>query len=169
MERAEEVLVALRRVIRAIDLHSKKLAQRHGLTGPQALVVKEVLRQGSISIGALARAISLSHATVTDIVKRLEKRQLLARNRATRDRRQVLITPTVEAERLMRHSIPLLQEKFIERFNGLAKWEQTQLLSSLEQIAAMMDAEEIEAAPILAIGQPEDADEMAELTDKTEI
>ena len=72
MNRSDEVLVALRRVIRAIDIHSRKLAQRHGLTGPQALIVKEVLRQQPVSIGALAKKISLSHATVTDIVKRLE-------------------------------------------------------------------------------------------------
>jgi DNA-binding MarR family transcriptional regulator len=154
MHRSDEVLVALRRVIRAIDIHSKKLAQQHGLTGPQALIIKEVIRQQSVSIGLLAKEISLSHATVTDIVKRLESRGLLLRQRSEQDRRQVFISATPAAKERMKHSIPLLQEKFIERFEKLAQWEQTQIVSSLEHISAMMDAEEIEASPILHIKAP---------------
>ena len=60
----EQVLVALRRVTRAIDLHSKQLVQTHGLTGPQALLLKELLRAEETSVGELARRVSLSQATV---------------------------------------------------------------------------------------------------------
>jgi len=34
----------------------------------------------------------------------------------------------------------------------LEEWEQTQMLATLQRIAAMMDAEEIDAAPVLAAG-----------------
>ncbi len=154
MNRSDEVLVSLRRVIRAIDIHSRKLAQQYGLTGPQALIVKEVINQQPVSIGALAKEISLSHATVTDIVKRLEGKGLLMRQRSDKDRRQVLISATSAAEELTKNSIPLLQEIFTQRFEALAQWEQTQIISSLERISSMMDAEEIEASPILAIKAP---------------
>ena len=40
---SEQMLVALRRVMRAVDLHSRKLMQSHGLTGPQALVLQEAV------------------------------------------------------------------------------------------------------------------------------
>jgi len=36
----DQVIVALRRVIRAVDLHSRTLLASHGLTGPQALILK---------------------------------------------------------------------------------------------------------------------------------
>jgi len=36
-----QVLVALRRVTRAIDLHCRKLVQSQGITGHQVLVLKE--------------------------------------------------------------------------------------------------------------------------------
>ena len=147
----DQVIVALRRVIRAVDLHSRTLVESHGLTGPQALILK-ALQHGSLSAGELANRISLSHGTVTDILNRLEQRALIKRIRDTEDRRRVMVETTPDGRILLERSPPLLQESFVERFNNLQKWEQTQLLASLQRIAAMMDAEDIDAAPVLSSG-----------------
>jgi hypothetical protein len=45
-----------------------------------------------------------------------------------------------------------LQDRFRRELAKLEQWEQTQLLASLQRIASMMDAEEIEAAPVLTPG-----------------
>ncbi|MBT2987681.1 MAG: MarR family transcriptional regulator [gamma proteobacterium symbiont of Ctena orbiculata] len=147
----DQVIVALRRVIRAVDLHSRTLVESHGLTGPQALILK-ALQNGSLPAGELATQVSLSQGTVTDILNRLEKRGLIRRNRDTEDRRRVLVEATDAALTLLAQSPPLLQESFAERFSNLQDWEQTQLLASLQRIAAMMDAEDIDAAPVLSSG-----------------
>ena len=147
----DQVIAALRRVIRAVDLHSRTLAASHGLTGPQALVLK-ALQAGRLTAGALATSISLSQGTVTDILKRLEQRGLIERIRDTQDRRRVLVEATGAGLEVLRKSPPLLQERFAQRFNNLQDWEQNQLLSSLQRIAAMMDAEDIDAAPVLSSG-----------------
>ncbi|MBW9264974.1 MAG: MarR family transcriptional regulator [Candidatus Thiodiazotropha sp. (ex. Lucinisca nassula)] len=147
----DQVIVALRRVIRAVDLHSRTLVESHGLTGPQALILK-ALQNGSLPAGELATQVSLSQGTVTDILNRLEKRGLIRRNRDTEDRRRVLVEATDAALTLLEQSPPLLQESFAERFSNLQDWEQTQLLASLQRIAAMMDAEDIDAAPVLSSG-----------------
>ena len=39
MEKHQELLIALRKVIRAIDLHSKHLSKTSGLTSPQLLIM----------------------------------------------------------------------------------------------------------------------------------
>jgi len=148
----DQVLVALRHVTRAIDLHSRQLVQTHGLTGPQALILKELLRGEETSVGELAQRVSLSQATVTDILNRLEKRGLIARQRSSSDKRRVLVKYTDKATRLLESSPPLLQERFAARFDALQDWEQTLLLSSLQRIAAMMDAADLDAAPMLASG-----------------
>lgn len=148
----DEILIALRRVVRAIDLHSKHLVQRHGLTSPQALVLKETIQRSEPAIGEVAAAVSLSQATVTDIVKRLETRNLVERHKSADDRRRVLLRVTDRGKRLLNESVPLLQERFIERYEKLEQWEQTQLLASLQRIASLMDAEEIDASPVLSSG-----------------
>lgn len=150
-EIGDQVIVALRRVIRAVDLHSRTLVESHGLTGPQALILK-ALKNNSLSAGELATQVSLSQGTVTDILNRLEKRGLINRRRDTEDRRRVLVKTTEAAQSLLEQSPPLLQESFAQRFGDLHDWEQTQLLASLQRIAAMMDAEDIDAAPVLSCG-----------------
>lgn len=80
----EQVLVALRRVIRATDLHSKRLSKHAGLTGPQLLIMRTIRALGEVTIGTIADKVSLSQATVTTILDRLEQRNLVYRVRSTR-------------------------------------------------------------------------------------
>jgi hypothetical protein len=64
----------------------------------------------------------------------------------------VLVELTPKGFALLEESPPLLQERFIQRFSCLEEWEQTQLLASLQRIASMMDAEDIDASPVLSSG-----------------
>lgn len=64
------VLVSLRRLMRATDLHSRQLARSSGLTTPQLLLLQHIKSSGEVSIGALAHEVSLSQATVTSLIVR---------------------------------------------------------------------------------------------------
>jgi DNA-binding MarR family transcriptional regulator len=148
----DEVLVAIRRIIRAVDLQSRRLVQSHGLTGPQALVLKEAGRGRSLTAGELATNVSLSQGTITDIVKRLEGRGLLVRERSSDDRRRIIITLTDRGRAIVARSLPLLQEQFEARFQELKDSEQDQLLFALQRLAGLMDADTIDASPVLTSG-----------------
>ena len=150
-DRCHDVLVALRRIIRAVDLHSRSLVQRCGLTGPQLLVLREIGRD-EISVGALAKAASLSQATVTGILDRLEARGLVERRRGESDKRQVLTRATGAGKRMVQRAPRLLQDSFVVQFTSLAEWEQTELISSLQRVVAMMEASDLEVSPVLASG-----------------
>ncbi|WP_036228431.1 MarR family winged helix-turn-helix transcriptional regulator [Marinobacterium jannaschii] len=152
----DEVLVSLRRIIRAVDLHSRRLVNQYGLTGPQALVLKAILGAEGLTAGELARKVSLSQATITDILKRLEQRGLVSRQRSDSDRRKVFVFSTQKAVEIVASAPPLLQDTFVDRLTQLRDWEQTLLLSSLQRVAELMDAETIDAAPLLTTGQPAD-------------
>lgn len=141
----DDILVALRRIIRAVDLQSRQLVRSHGLTGPQALLLKEIILAGELTVGQLAERVSLSQATVTDILLRLERRGLIERQRSHADKRRVLVHITLAGRQLMKTSLPLLQESFLDKLNQLQEWEQTQLLASLQRLANMMNAQTFEA------------------------
>lgn len=150
MNRHEEVLVALRRIIRAVDLQSKRLMQTSGLSGPQLMVMQAIERAGSVTAGNLARSVSLSQGTVTTILDRLEKKNLLRRVRSTEDKRKVVVFLSEEGKSALALAPTLLQESFIDSFQQLQDWEQHLLISSLQRIAQMMDAQNLDAAPYLA-------------------
>lgn len=148
----DAVLVALRRVIRATDLHSKHLAKTTGLTAPQILLLQTIRNKGEVTIGELANEISLSQATVTTIIDRLEKRDLVFRERSKQDKRKVHAHLTDEALEVLKNAPIPLQDHFTRQFGDLHEWEQTMIISSLQRVAQMMDAQHIDAAPLLDVG-----------------
>lgn len=155
--RYREILISLRKIIQATDLHSRSLNKRFGLTGPQLLVLEEVSNHERITVTGLAKAIFLSQATVTDIINRLVKKGYLIKKKSDRDKRQVRISLSDSGAEVLKKAPPPLQETFIERFSNLADWEQLMILSAFERVVGMMSAERIQAAPILATG-PIDSD-----------
>jgi len=148
----EGVLVALRRVIRATDLRSKQLSKHAGLTGPQLLIMRSIRDLGEVTIGTIADRVSLSQATVTTILDRLEHRKLVYRVRSTQDKRKVHAHLTKEGADILARAPEPLQEDFIRKFQNLAEWEQTMILASLQRVAHMMDADDIDASPVLDVG-----------------
>lgn len=142
------VLRAIRQIIRAVDLNSKKLVQKCGLTTPQIVVLKE-LEQGDLTGSELANRVSLSNATVTAIIDRLEKKEFVIRKRDTVDRRKVHISLTEKGLSLLSKAPSSLQENFVSQLDLLEDWEQSLILSSLQRVASMMNAQDLEASPLL--------------------
>jgi hypothetical protein len=74
-----------------------------------------------------------------------------------------MVTPTAAAEEALAGAPPLLQEHFTEAFEKLPDWEQTQILSSLQRVVALMEAGHVQAGPILTTGPldatPEETEE----------
>ena len=152
MKDYDNILISLRRIMRAADLHSQKLMKESGLTAPQLLVVQAIEKEGSPSTSSLARSIAVSQATMTRIIDRLERAGLVRREKSSTDKRVVNISLT-DAGRTKLESAPEpLQEEFLREFRKLEDWEQQMLKSSLLRIARMMDAQDIDAAPILQAG-----------------
>lgn len=148
----QDVLVTLRQIIRATDLHSRKLMKACGLTIPQVVVLRAIQELGNVTVRSISRHVSLSQATVTIILNRLEQRRLVRRVRSDRDKRVVHVVLTPDGEQTLANSPPLLHESFVSRFEALDPWEQTLILSSLQRVAQMMEAEGLDAAPLLDVG-----------------
>ena len=123
---------------------SRDAGRGHALTQPVSAL------RSDRTAGELARRVSLSQATLTGIFKRLEERGLLERRRDQADRRCVVLRATEAGYNVVAGSPPLLQETFVQRFGQLTAWEQNLLLSSVQRVAELMDAETLEAAPLLS-------------------
>ena len=145
------VLSTIRQIIRATTLHSKQLAKTTGLTAPQLIVLKTVREHAELSISRLADLVSLSQATVTTIVNRLEQRALLQRRRSEKDRRVVKVALTPSGTEISDRAPTPLQEQFTERFANLAEWEQSMIIAALQRVALLMNAESLDASPVLHV------------------
>ena len=162
----EGILRSLRRITRAIDLHSRHLAASFGLTGPQLVCLRTVGYQEGITPSGLAKEVELSQATVTGIIDRLEAQQLVARARDDRDRRRVSLRLTASGRSLLDKAPSPLQDQFVQRLGKLPEHEQRSIDTTLRKVVDMMGADTIDAAPLLATGPVEaTASQLEELLD----
>ncbi|MBB95033.1 MAG: MarR family transcriptional regulator [Rhodobacteraceae bacterium] len=152
-DRIDESLIALRRILRATEMYERDLAGAAGLTPAQLRVLQIVDDRESATPKALATQMGVSQATVTTLVDKLVTRGLVERQPSQVDRRQTNVVITASGHARMEVAPDALQQRYVRAFEALADWEQAQLVSSLERVAAMLDAEEIDASPVLTTGE----------------
>lgn len=151
-EVASLTLRALRRVLRATEIGGRQLAAATGLTPSQLLVLREIDSRGSATPSVIAHALQFSQATITAIVDRLEALGFVQRQRSERDKRRFHLTMLAPGKAALADAPDPLQMTFMDRFEALPTWEQAMLLASVERLAILMDAQDIDAAPLLDSG-----------------
>jgi len=151
-EIASLTLRALRRVLRATEIGSRHLASATGLTPSQLLVLREIDMRGSATPGTIAHALQFSQATITAIVDRLEALGFVQRRRSEKDKRQFHLSALPAGKAALVDAPDPLQMTFTERFVALPPWEQAMILTAVERLATLIDAQNIDAAPLLDSG-----------------
>lgn len=151
-QRSKELLIGLRKITQAIDLHSKYLLKTVGITSPQLVILQELAQHESLSVSVLSKNVSLSQGTVTEILNRLVKKNLISRRKSELDKRRSLISIAKAGTQLLQDAPSPLQYDFTKSFHSLKDWEQLMILSSIDRVVNMMSAEKIEASPFLVAG-----------------
>jgi DNA-binding MarR family transcriptional regulator len=147
------VLRSLRRIIRAVDLYSRRLVTQTGLSSPQLICLRQLAKSGPMQTNHLADAVNLSPATVCGILNRLEQRGLIIRERQQDDRRRVLVSLSDAGEDTVDNAPPALHDSFLFKLRALSPRQQQNIHRTLGKIVAMMAAEDLDAAPILVPGE----------------
>jgi DNA-binding MarR family transcriptional regulator len=148
----DDVLRSLRRIIRAVDLYSRRLLAEHGLSSPQLICLRQLAAQGPLTSGQLAAQVNLSPATLSGILDRLEARGLIKRARQAQDKRRVVVEISPEGAALAAKAPSSLQDNFLRELRALAPAEQAEISRVLRKLVSMMAAEQLDAAPMLAAG-----------------
>jgi DNA-binding MarR family transcriptional regulator len=148
-----QILQSLRRIIRAIDLHSRQLTLKYNITTPQLVCLLTIIEYKTITVAAIAREIHLSPSTVVGILDRLEEKKLIVRKRDTKDRRVVKLSATPAGKRFAKDAPSPLQDRLVTSLSQLSELEQATISLALERVVTLMEAESIEAVPFLEMGQ----------------
>jgi DNA-binding MarR family transcriptional regulator len=149
----DNALIALRQIIRATELNSRVLAKQSGLNPSQLILLNLIERKKQISPGEAAKTMSISQGTVTVLAEKLAVKGFLARRKSEEDKRKFILTLTDQGLAAINSAPDMLQERFLYAFGKMESWEQSYLVGALERVALMLDADELDAAPVLDIGQ----------------
>ena len=114
----------------------RKLLRKMDITYPQYLVLMVLWEQDQLTVSEIGARLFLDSATLTPLLKRMEAADLLHRERATQDERQVVISLTAHGRDL---SIPAkaVQADILCATECLAA-EATRLKEELVQLRAKL-------------------------------
>ena len=143
---------SLRRIMRAVDIHSRRLAAEFMITGPQLLCLQTLHDDGPLTTSALAKLIHLSNSTTVGILDRLEQKGWVLRERSERDRRIVLVHISASGEEFLASAPSLLQDRLASGLRALPEKDQLVIAQSLERIVEMLEMSRQDVAPLLEAG-----------------
>lgn len=145
------ILNAIRQIIRAADIDSRKLAAQHQITSPQLMCLMAVVEQGSTTAIEIARRIHLSASTLVGVLDRLEAKDLVDRERNAEDRREIAVTPTTAGRNLVSKTPFPLQYSLAKALRQLSTDEQDQVAHWMDRLVELMGAGDIDDSPMLEI------------------
>lgn len=93
-EAIDETVAAIRRVGLALKGRFHARLAEHGLTFPQAMILRALHKEGRRTARELADAMCVTPANITGILDRLERDRLVTRSRNPDDRRVVYVRLT---------------------------------------------------------------------------
>lgn len=153
MGRTDDSLIALRRIVRATELFGREIRQTTGVTASQFRVLQIIAENGFATAKTISTRMQVSQGTVTSVVDKLVRDGLALRHKSEQDRRQINIVLTDAGSKILEDAPDPLQQRFVRKFAAMEDWEQAMVVASLERVAAMLDAEDLDASPILDTGE----------------
>ena len=114
---------------RAISLN-----QQSTLTLEQFWLLRQLWRQGPMTIGELATALGITPGSVTIACKRLEKDGYVTRDRQAQDERIVRVSLTSEANEILVAWLARRREVFAQFLGRLEPGEQVDLMRMIERV-----------------------------------
>src|SRR5258708_12028424 len=97
-----EVLEQFRIIVKSIRHHYQDVERRAGLTGAQLWALAQVAQNPGSKVGELARALAIHQSTASNLLRRLEALELVARERQSHDQRQVKLFATKKGLQLLK-------------------------------------------------------------------
>ena len=146
-----DILIKLRKIVRSVNLESKRVEKEQGVSIPQLLCLQFLAEQEDYRTNAakLKTFLNLNASTVSGILKRLEKKGLVAKLPKASDRRVTLISLTASGMQLIKSAPITFQEKLSEKLQALPPEKLQTIVDGIDILTSIMEVDEIDASPII--------------------
>ncbi len=113
LQLSNQICFPIYSVSRLITKAYKPYLDEMGLTYPQYLVLMVLWENNNISVNQISEKLLLNTNTLSPLLKRMEKMELLERNRSSEDERSVIVQLTEKGVNLKTQGLPI-PEKLIK-------------------------------------------------------
>lgn len=157
-----EILIKIRKIVRSVDIESKKIQKDYGVSIPQVLCLNYLHESYNYQStqGEIRKYLNLNPSTVSGIINRLEKKGYLARLPKLGDKRVVNIALTSAGDKLLSTIPSLLHEQLSATLQKMNDKELKKLEEGLNTLVTILDIDKVEASPMITLdSELEDSDE----------
>ncbi|MFY9151213.1 MAG: MarR family transcriptional regulator [Prolixibacteraceae bacterium] len=146
-----EILITIRKIVRSINLESKKVQKEYGVSIPQILCLGHLhaSKNYQSTQGEIRKFLNLNSSTASGIIDRLENKGFLARLPKQGDKRVVNIALTSKGASLLEQIPALLHDKLSEKLQLLPDNKLQQIQQSLHTLVSLLNIEEMDASPMI--------------------
>lgn len=147
-----DILIKIRKIVRSINLESKKIQKEYGVSIPQVLCLQFLRDSNNYQAGQgdIRKFLNLNASTTSGIINRLESKSLVARLPKSGDKRVVTIALTSKGDKLMQQIPSLLHEQLSKKLANLDAPALENLKGSLELLVKLLEIDDVEAFPLIS-------------------
>ncbi|MGA7800196.1 MAG: MarR family transcriptional regulator [Gammaproteobacteria bacterium] len=145
-ERVRTIIQQLRVVYRTIQEHSRWVQKRYGLSAAQLWAVWEIYSRSGLRVSELSGALSIHPSTASNLLDKLEKKQLVRRERSGADHRVVRLYVTERGSELVSRTARPAQGALTDALDHLPHATLAELERALGELVAAMAIEDRGAA-----------------------
>jgi len=142
MSHSNEILQAYLKLTQHASRQFRIHFGRQDLTFPQALVLSALLEEAPVPISVLAQKTNSANSTVSGIVDRLEKMELVERVRSEEDRRVIYVDLTPRCRQMQESACADVKGYFSTLLQDLPQEEQEQILHALLRLGEVLKCDE---------------------------
>jgi DNA-binding MarR family transcriptional regulator len=146
-----DILIKLRKIVRSVNLESKRVEKEQGISIPQLLCLQFLAEQEDYRTNAakLKTFLNLNASTISGILKRLEKKGLVAKLPKVSDKRVTLISLTASGMELIESAPITFQQKLSKKLQDLPPEKLQTIIDGIDILTNIMEVDEIDASPII--------------------
>ena len=146
-----EILIKIRKIVRSINLESKKIQKEYGVSIPQILCLNYLNESENYQAtqGEIKKFLHLNASTTSGIINRLETKGFVARLPKFGDKRTVTISLTSKGVKLLEQIPSLLHEQLSRKLSKLNPDNIKNLEDNLELLVKLLEIDAVEASPLI--------------------
>lgn len=138
----ESIEKHLRKVDYIIRKNGRMILSDFGITVPQFTALQVLINNGDMTIGELSQQMDLACSTITDLIDRMEKNELVKREKDQKDKRVVRVVVLSKGHDILKRVLER-RISFLEiKLDGLSVTEVEGLESALEKLYVEMNEEQ---------------------------
>jgi len=141
--RTKEIIYAIRRLMQAGEHYTKELNKIYNVSAAQINCLLALHENGPLPLSQIAKYVMVNSSTVTGVIDRLEKKDLVKRLRVSKDRRVITVELTKSGKMLAENAPSPIQQKIIDGLNQLPPGDIDEIALTLKRLTDMLDVQDL--------------------------